>query len=26
MILLPDEKQHDIWESEIKDGIARATC
>jgi ketol-acid reductoisomerase len=22
MILLPDEKQHDIWESEIKDGIA----
>jgi ketol-acid reductoisomerase len=22
MILLPDEKQHDIWESDIKDGIA----
>src|SRR3712207_4647982 len=22
MILLPDEKQHDIWESEIADGIA----
>jgi ketol-acid reductoisomerase len=22
MILLPDEKQHDIWESEIRDGIA----
>jgi ketol-acid reductoisomerase len=22
MILLPDERQHDIWESEIKDGIA----
>jgi ketol-acid reductoisomerase len=22
MILLPDEKQHEIWESEIKDGIA----
>src|SRR3954447_23438541 len=22
MILLPDEKQHDIWESEIKDGVA----
>ena len=27
MILLPDERQADIWESEIKDGIApRATC
>jgi ketol-acid reductoisomerase len=22
MILLPDEKQHEIWESDIKDGIA----
>jgi ketol-acid reductoisomerase len=22
MILLPDEKQHDIWESDIRDGIA----
>src|SRR5436190_22040376 len=22
MILLPDERQHDIWESEIRDGIA----
>ena len=22
MILLPDEKQHDIWESEIRDGVA----
>src|SRR5215210_525432 len=23
MVLLPDERQHDIWESEIRDGIAR---
>ncbi|MBA3306266.1 MAG: ketol-acid reductoisomerase [Thermoleophilaceae bacterium] len=22
MVLLPDERQHDIWESEIRDGIA----
>jgi ketol-acid reductoisomerase len=22
MVLLPDEKQHDIWESDIRDGIA----
>jgi ketol-acid reductoisomerase len=22
MILLPDERQHDVWESEIRDGIA----
>ena len=22
MVLLPDERQHDIWESEISDGIA----
>jgi ketol-acid reductoisomerase len=22
MVLLPDERQHDIWESDIKDGIA----
>src|ERR1700716_933638 len=22
MVLLPDEKQHDIWESDISDGIA----
>ena len=22
MILLPDERQHDVWESDIRDGIA----
>jgi ketol-acid reductoisomerase len=22
MILLPDERHHDVWEQEIKDGIA----
>src|SRR3954470_20003359 len=22
MVLLPDEKQHDVWESDIRDGIA----
>ena len=22
MVLLPDERQHDIWEAEIRDGIA----
>src|SRR3954453_9674922 len=22
MVLLPDERQHDVWESEIRDGVA----
>src|SRR5947209_6876323 len=22
MVLLPDERQHDVWEAEIRDGIA----
>src|ERR1700745_1840005 len=22
MVLLPDERQHDVWESDIRDGIA----
>ena len=22
MVLLPDEKHHDVWESDIRDGIA----
>ena len=26
MVLLPDEKQGELWESEISDGIAPGTC
>ena len=26
MILLPDEKQAEVWDAEIRDGIAEATC
>ena len=26
MVLLPDERQAEAWEAEIRDGIARPTC